>query len=89
MLGPRVENLGDIWGEELLSLEWESSSDFEKQRTSCKTLNNYPAEDKIDPIHTKMTEFEHLLEASGEGSLRRINLAHGDYPCHYAAQTVW
>ena len=29
--GPRVEDLSDTWGEELLSLEKENSSDFEMQ----------------------------------------------------------
>ena len=38
--GPRVEDLSDKWGEELLSLEKENSSDFEKQSTNGKELNN-------------------------------------------------
>ena len=36
-----------------------------------------------------MMEFEPLLEASGEGNLRSINLTHGGYPCHCLAQNVW
>ena len=45
--------------------------------------------DENDSIHTKLTEFEPLLEASGERNLRNINLTHGDYQCHCVAQTVY
>ena len=38
--GPRVEDLSNTRGEKLLSWEKQNSSDFEKQSTSSKTLNN-------------------------------------------------
>ena len=65
LAGPRVDDLSKIWGEELLNLKRESNSDFEKQSTSGKVSNKAPAMDEIDPIHTKMMEFEPLLESSG------------------------
>ena len=61
MPGPRIEDLSDTWGEELLSLQKEISSDFEKHNSNCKVLLNAPAVDKIDSIPTKMIEFEPLL----------------------------
>ena len=76
--GDRAEDLGDTWGEELLSLQRENSSGFEKQSTSGKVLNNAPAVDENDSIHTNMTEFAPFLETSGERNLRSINLRHGD-----------
>ena len=87
--GPRVEDLSDIWGEELLSLEKENSSDFEKQSARGKTLNNAQVKDENDLTHAEMMEFEPLLEASGERNLRSINLKHGDYPCHCLTHMVW
>ena len=42
-----------------------------------------------DVTHEKMMEFEPLLEASGERTLRSINLTPGECPCHCLAQTVW
>ena len=71
--GPRREELSATWGEELLSLEKENSSDFEKRRTNGKVLENTPAVDKKDSIHAKMEEFEPLLKASGERNLQSIN----------------
>ena len=71
-----------------MSLEGENSSDFEKQNTSGKVLNNAPGMYKNDSIHTKMMEIESLLQASGERNLRSFNLMRGDYPCHCEAQTV-
>ena len=89
MPGPRVEDLGDTRGEELLSLEKENSSEFEKQSMTGKVLNNAPVIYKIYSFHTKMMEFEPLLEASGECNLRSVNLSHREYSCHCLAQTVW
>ena len=89
VLGPGVEDLSDTWGEELFSLVKEASIDFEKQSKSKNVLNDAPALDKIDSIHTIMMEFKTLLEASGERNLRSNNFTHGDYPCHCVAQNVW
>ena len=86
---PSVEDLGDTWGEELLSVEKENSSEFEKQSMICMVLNNAPAIYKIYSFQTKMMEFEPLLEASGERNLLSVNLSHRDYRCHCLAQTVW
>ena len=68
--GLSVEDLSDTWVEELVSLQKEKSSDFERQNTRGKVLTNAPDEDKNDYIHTKMMKFELLLEASGERNLR-------------------
>ena len=76
--GPKVEALSNTWGEELLRWEKQNSSDFEKQSTSSKTLNNAQAVDEIDLTHAKMVEFDFLLAASGERNLRSINLTRRD-----------
>ena len=74
-----VENLSDTWIEELVSLQKEKSSDFERQNTRGKLLINAPDEYKNYYIHTKMMKFETLLKTSGERNLRSINLTHGGY----------
>ena len=89
MPSSRTEDLSGSWGEELLSLEKENTSDFENQSTRGKVLNNVPAVDENYSIYTEMMEFEPLLEVSGERNLRSINLTHGDYLCHCVARTVW
>ena len=89
MPGDRREDLSEIWGEELLSLETENTSDFERQNAIGKATSNTQAVDKTDVTHTKMMEFQPLLEASGERKLRSINLTHGEFPWHCLAQTVW
>ena len=66
----RREGLSEIWGEELLSLERENTSDFERQNTIGKTTNITQAADENDVTHAKMMEYEPLLEASGERKLR-------------------
>ena len=81
MHGARVEDLIDTWGVKLLN-------DFDKQNTNGKVLNNAPAVDENDSIHTKMMEFEPMLEESGERNLRSINLTRGGRPCHCVAQTI-
>ena len=87
--GPRVEDLSDIWGEELLSLEKKNTRDFENQNAISKTINNTQAVEENYVTHAMMMEFEPLLEVSGERNLGSINLTHGEYPCHCLAQTVW
>ena len=71
--GPRVDDLSDKWGEELLSLERDKSSYLEKQSTRGKVPYNAPDVDKCDSIHTKMIELEPLLKASGQRNLRRFS----------------
>ena len=85
----QIENLSEIWGEELLSLENENTSDFERQNPIGKAMNSAPAMEGDDVTHEKMMEFEPLLEASGERNLRSINLTYGECPFHCLAQTVW
>ena len=87
--GDQRENLSEICGKELLSLENENTSVFERQNTIGKTTNSAPAMEENDVTHEKMMEFEPLLEASGGRNFRSINLTHGECPCHYLAQTVW
>ena len=81
MPGDQREHLREIWGEELLSLQDENASDFERQNTIGKTMNSAPAMEENDVTHKKMMELEPLLEASGERNLRSINFTHGECPC--------
>ena len=89
MPGDRMEDLGEIWGKELLSLERENTKDLGRQNTIGRTTNRAQAVDENDVTHARMMEFEFLLEASGERNLRSINLTHGECPSHCLAQTVW
>ena len=83
--GNRDEVLREIWGRELMSLEKDNTSDFEKQNAIGQTINNTQAVEQNDVTHSKKMECELLLEASGERNLRSINQTHGDYPCHCLA----
>ena len=83
------DDLSEIWGEELLGLENENTSDLERQNVMGKPMVSAPNLEEVDVIHDKMMELEPLLEASGERNLRSIDLTHGDCPCHCLAQTVW
>ena len=83
------DDLSEIWGEELLGLESENTSDLERQNMIGKPILGTPNLEEVDVIHEKMMELEPLLEASGERNLRSIDLTHGDCPCHCLAQTVW
>ena len=83
------DNLSEILGEELLSLEGENTSDFERQNTIGKPTSSTPALEENDVTHEKIMDLKALLEASGERNLRSINLTHGECPCHCLAQTVW
>ena len=83
------DDLSDIWGEELLSLEGENTSDFGRQNTIGKPMNSVPAQEENDATHDKMMQLEPLLEASREHNLRSIDITHGECPCHCLAQTVW
>ena len=83
------DDLSDIWGEELLGLESENTSDLERQNVIGKPMVGAPNLGEVDVIHEKMMELEPLLEASGERNFRSIDLTHGDCPCHCLAQTVW
>ena len=89
MPGLRLDGWSDNWGEGLLSLEKENSSDFEKQSNCGKVPNNASAMDETDSIHKKMMEFKPLLEVSQEPNIRSIDLTYGVYPCHRVAQTEW
>ena len=60
--GDGREDLIEIWGEELLSLEKENASDFKRQNTIGKTTNNAQAVDEEDVTHAKMMEFEPNLK---------------------------
>ena len=88
---PRAQrdDLSEICGEELLSLEGENTSDFERQNAIGKPMNSVPAQEENDMTHEKMMELEPLLEALGERNLRSIEITHGECPCHCLAQTVW
>ena len=83
------DDLSEIWGEELLGLESENTSDHGRQNVVGKPAVGAPSSEEVDVIHEKMMELEPLLEASGERNLRSIDLTHGECPCHCLAQTVW
>ena len=83
------DDLSEIWGEGLLGLESENTSDLERQNVIGKPMVSAPNLEEVDVIHDKMMELEPLLEASGERNLRSMDLTHGDCPCHCLAQTVW
>ena len=57
---PRAQrdDLSEIWGEELLSLGDENTSDFEKQNAIGKPMNSVPAQEENDLTHEKMMELE-------------------------------
>ena len=80
--GEQRDNLSEILGEELLSLEGENTSDFERQNTIRKPMNSTPALEENNVTHEKLMKLEPLLEASGERNLRSINLTHAECPCH-------
>ena len=88
---PRAQkdDLSEIWGEELLSLGDENTSDFERQNASGKPMNSVPAQVENEMTHEKIMELDPLLIASGERNLRSIEITHGERPCHCLAQTVW
>ena len=83
------DDLSEIWGEELLSLEGENTSDFERQNTIGKPMKSVPTQEENDATHENMMELEALLEASGERNLRSIDITYGECLCHCLAQTVW
>ena len=83
------DDLSEIWGEELLKLESENTSDHERQNVIGKPVGGTPNMGENDTMHEKMMELEPLLEASGERNLRSIEITHGECPCHCLAQTVW
>ena len=75
------DDLSEIWGEGLLGLESENTSDLERQNVIGKPIVSAPNLEEVDVIHEKMMELEPLLEASVERNLRSIDLTHGDCPC--------
>ena len=83
------DDMGEIWGEELLKLESENTSYHERQNVIGKPVGGAPNLEENDTTHGKMMELEPLLEASGERNLRSIEITHGECPCHCLAQTVW
>ena len=83
------DDLSEIWGEDLLKLERENTSDHERQNVIGKPVGSTPNLEDNDTMHEKMMELEPLLEASGERNLRSIEISHGECPCHCLAQTVW
>ena len=82
------DDSSEIWGEELLGLERENTSEHERQNVIGKPMGAAPNMEENDTIHEKMIELELFLEASGERNLRSIDLIHGECPCHCLAQTV-
>ena len=68
------DDLSEIWGEELLSLEKENISDHERQNVIGIPVGGAPNMEENDTIHEKMMELEPLLEASGERNVRSIEI---------------
>ena len=81
--------MSEIWGKELLSIQRENTSDFERQNTIGKVMNRVPARGENEVTHEKMMEIEPVLETFGERNLLSISLTHGECPGHCLAQTVW
>ena len=71
------DDLIEIWGEELLGLESENTSDHERQNVIGKPMGGAPNPEENDALHEKMMELEPRLETSGERNLRSIDLTHG------------
>ena len=82
------DDLSEVW-QEILCLEGENTSDFERQNTTGKPMSSAPAQEENDMTHEKMMELEPLLEAPGVRNLRSIDITHGECPYHCLAQTVW
>ena len=78
--------MSEIWGEELLKLESENTSDHERQNVIGKPGGGAPNMEDSDTMHEKMIELEPLLEASGERNLRSIEITHRECPCHCLAK---
>ena len=68
------DDLSEIWGEELLKLESENTSDHERQNVIGKPVGGTPNMGENDTMLEKMMELEPLLEASGERNLRSIEI---------------
>ena len=83
------DDLCEFWGEELLGLESENTSDHERRNVIGKPMSGAPNMEENGAIHEKMMEMEPLLETLGERNLRSIDITHGECPCHCLAQTVW
>ena len=83
------DDLNEVWGEELLDLESENTSEHERQSVIGKPMGGAPNMEESDAIHEKLMELDPLLEASGERNLRSIDTTHGECPYHCLAQTVW
>ena len=62
--GEHRDKLSEILGEELLSLECENTSDFERQNTIGKPTSSTSALEENDVTHEKVMELEPLIEAS-------------------------
>ena len=45
--------MSDIWGKELLSIQSENTSDFERQNTIGKAMNRAPAMEENEVTHEK------------------------------------
>ena len=45
------DDLSEIWGEELLSLEGENTSDIERQNITGKPMSSVPAQKENDTAH--------------------------------------
>ena len=78
------DDLSEIWGEELLKLESENTSDHERQNVIGRPVGVAPNMEEIDMMHEKMMELEHLLEASGERNLGALRS-----PMENAHANVW
>ena len=81
--------LHDIVGEVFMKLSEGNVSEFQRR----KAIGVLPAEfstiDEKDDVHTIMTEIEPLLGASACWTRWNILMTHGEYACHYLAQTLW
>ena len=76
-------------GENFMRLSEGIMSKFQKKKASGALPTELPTIDEKDDLHRVITEVEALLGASGYRTPRNILMTHGNYPCHYLAQTLW
>ena len=78
------DDLSEIWGEELLSLENENTSDHEKQNVIGKPVGGAPNMEENGTIHEKVMELELSWKPRESATLGAMKSHMGN-----AHATVW
>ena len=82
------DELQDVVGEEFMRLNEGNVSEFQRQKASGVLPTEFPTIEVKGDVHRILREVETLLGASGYRTRRNIMRTHGEYPCHYLAQTL-